>query len=256
VDTIFCSTFFKSGKSGLIYFYYYNINKMFSHKINNPRPKNFATTKGYCAIPIGHRCTSALACKYSNIRNFSLPFDWIIPSFPNKIQKVLENNFSNFIPDVHNNIFFNKYGINFTHFNSDKNAGIKEYERRIIRFNTVINDTNKKKYFVYINEDYLYNEKYREDKFNDNIFYEILELERFLNEKYINIDYNILFFNFKEHHIPPNSKIINIILNTTTLYNNHDDSPYGEFRKYCGKVLSLLFNTKFNVEHNSNIHNE
>ena len=229
---------------------------MFSHKINNPRPKNFATTNGYYAIPIGHRCTSALACKYSNIRKFSLPFDWIVPSFPNKIQKVLENNFSDFIPDVHNNNFFNKYGINFTHFNSDKNAGIEEYERRIIRFNTVINETNKKKYFVYINEDYLYNEKYREDKFNDNIFNEILELERFLNEKYINIDYSILFFNFKEHHIPANSKIINIVLNTNTLYNNFDDSPYVELRKYCGKVLSLLFNTKFNVEHNSNIHNE
>ena len=63
---------------------------MFSYVINNPN--NFVIKNDYFIIPFGHRCSSALACKYANIRKFSLPFDWTIPSFPKKIQTVLENN--------------------------------------------------------------------------------------------------------------------------------------------------------------------
>jgi hypothetical protein len=68
---------------------------MFSHVINNPN--NFVIKNDYNVIPFGHRCSSALACKFANIRKFSLPFDWNIPLFPNKIVKVLENNFNDFI---------------------------------------------------------------------------------------------------------------------------------------------------------------
>jgi len=54
----------------------------------------------------------------------------------------------------------------------------------------------------------------------------------------------VLYFNFKEHAIPADSNIINIILSTTSpLYDTHDDAPYEELRKYCGKVLAELFNT-------------
>ena len=80
---------------------------MFSHILNNPN--NFVISDDYFTIPFGHRCSSALACKYASIRKFSLPFDWTHPSFPKKIQNVLENNFEDFIPDVYNGIFNNKY---------------------------------------------------------------------------------------------------------------------------------------------------
>lgn len=223
---------------------------MFSHVINNPN--NFVIKNDYVVIPFGHRCTSALACKYANIRKCSLPFDWTIPLFPNRIQKVLENNFNDFIPDVHNGNYFNKYGIGLAHFNDNINVGIEEYKRRIDRFNDIINQP-KKIYFVYINEDYLYDNSYREDEFNNNIFNEMLELENFIKDRYINIDYNILYFNFKHHNIPTNSKIINIVLHTTNLYDTESSSPFEDLRIYCGKILAELFNTNLILGYNDDI---
>lgn len=213
---------------------------MFSYLINNPN--SLVITNDYVTIPFGHRCTSAIACKFANIRKFSLPFDWNFPLFPNKIQKVLENNFDDFIPDVYNGIFSNKYDFGLAHFNPNLHKGIEEYNRRIDRFNDIINQP-KKIYFVYINEDYLFDNIYRTDEFNDNIFNEMLELEKFIKDKYLNIDYNILYFNFKHHNIPTNSNIINIVLHTTNLYDTSESAPYDQFRIYCGKILAELFNT-------------
>lgn len=216
---------------------------MFSHVLNNPN--NFVIKNDYVVIPFGHRCSSALACKYANIRKISLPFDWTIPLFPSKIQKVLENNFNDFIPDVHNGIFYNKYDFSLAHFNPNINNGIEEYKRRIDRFIDIINQS-KKIYFVYINEDYLYDDSYRQDEFNNNIFNEMLELEKFIKDKYINIDYNILYFNFKHHNIPKNSNIINIVLHSTKLYELYQkkNAPFENLRNYCGKILAELFNTE------------
>jgi hypothetical protein len=225
---------------------------MFSNVINNPN--NFVIKNEYVVIPFGHRCSSALACKYANIRNFSLPFDWCIPVFPNKIIKVLENNFENFVPDVYNGIFNNKYGINFPHFNPNINNGVEEYKRRIDRFIDIINQP-KKIYFVYINEDYLYNDYYRQDVFNDYIFNQMLELEKFIKSKYINIDYNILYFNFKHENIPTNSNIINIVLHSTNLYDTHNSAPFNDFRNYCGKILAELFNTNLTLGVDHDIYN-
>jgi len=222
---------------------------MFSYVINNPN--NFVIKNDYVVIPIGHKCASALACKYANIRNFSLPFDWVSPLFPNKIQKVLENNFDDFIPDVYNGIFYNKYGFILYHFNSNINNGVEEYKRRINRFINIINQP-KKIYFVYINESYLYDNSFRQDEFNDNIFNEMLEFEKFITNKYINIDYNILYFNFKHHNIPTNSNIINIVLHSTNLYDTYDSSSCEGLRHYCGKILTELFTTNLTLGYNAN----
>jgi hypothetical protein len=219
---------------------------MFSHYVNNSN--NITITNDFYAVPFGQRCTSALACKYANIRFFSLPFDWTIPLFPGKIKKILENNFENFIPEanvIQQNAYFNKYDIALAHFNPDTEKGIEEYKRRIDRFDYIMHDS-KKKYFVYINEDYLYNNNYRDDNFNNHIFNEMLDLEYFLKEKYINIDYNILYFNFKHHNIPENSNIINIVLHTTNVYDDEKVHAVIDFRQYCASVLSGIFGTKLN----------
>jgi hypothetical protein len=71
---------------------------MFSYKINNPNKFSIDVNGDYYAIPFGHTCSSALACKYAHMRKFSLPFDWTIPLYPSKIQKVLENDFEDYIP--------------------------------------------------------------------------------------------------------------------------------------------------------------
>lgn len=139
---------------------------MFSHTINNPN--NFVIKNDYTVVPFGHRCTTALACKYANIRKMSLPFDWTNPALPKKIQTALEDNFDNFIPDVHNGDFRSKYGFDISHFNSNINNGIEEYKKRIARFKDIMNQT-KHIYFVYINEDYLYNKEYRQADFNDRV---------------------------------------------------------------------------------------
>jgi hypothetical protein len=225
---------------------------MFSHVINNPN--NFVIQNDYYIIPFGHRCSSAIACKYANIRKFSLPFDWTIPLFPNKIQKVLENKFQHFIPDVHNGVYHNKYEFALAHFNSNIDNGIEEYKRRIVRFNDIINQS-KKIYFIYINEDYLYASSYRQDEFNEHIFNQMLELERYIKEKYINIDYNILYFNFKHHHVPTNSNIINIVLHSTNLYDTEHNAPYEQLRFYCGQILAQLFTTNLVTNFEGNIFN-
>lgn len=217
---------------------------MFSHTIHNPHQIMIDTTD-YIAIPFGHRCTSAIACKFANIRKQSLPFDWTIPTHPHRILEVLKHQFEDFIPDVRHNIFTNKYGITLQHFNPDTAIGILEHKRRIARFNQIMNTRDIKLYFVYINEDYLYNEYYRDDSVNNGIFNEMLDLEQFLRESHL--DYAILYFNFKQHAIPSDSKIINIVIHTDAVSNSVDGSPYGKFRIYCGKVLADMFNTRVTV---------
>ena len=181
-------------------------------------------------------------------------FDWTIPSLPNKIKKVLENDFVDFIPDVRNGIFHDVYDFTLAHFNYNRDEGIDEYKRRIDRFKNIIN-LSTKLYFVYINEDYLYDNNYRGEEFNNRIFNEMLDFEKYIRENYIKIDYNIIYFNFMKYNIPVNSNIINIVLNTTTLFDNECASPYELFRNYCGKVLSELFNTELTLGYTCHVFN-
>jgi hypothetical protein len=219
---------------------------MFSYSINNPN--NFVIQKtDYNVIPIGNKCATAIACNYANIRKMSLPFDWIV-TFPNQIQQILENNFHDFIPDVHNKVFSTKYKFVHIHFNPDVDTGIEECKRRIERFNVIINQPTKI-YFFYIHEAWLYNDKHREDQFNNNIFNKMLALEVFLKQKYTHIDYNILYFNFKHHNIPTNSNIINIVLHTTNVYDNaKDDAKRRQFLRFCAQIITKLFDTKLTLE--------
>ena len=230
-----------------------------SFKINNPNNIIINTKENYYVIPFGHRCSSALTIKYASLRKFSLPFDWTIPLYPDKIKNILKNNFEDFIPDVKNNIFENKYGVIISHFDDDILNGIKEYERRIERFNRIIKE-NKRIYFVYMNEDYIYSRKYREKEVNDKIFFDMLELEKFLKKKYLNINYTILYFNFFEYKIPKDSNIINIVLKTNKVYDTICDNNFNNYRLYCGKILSNVFKTKFepylNVKSRNSVSNK
>lgn len=213
---------------------------MYTFTMHNPNHLKFNKNNAYF-IPFGSRCASALICKYSQLRKFSLPFDWTIPLFPNKIQKIIESDFEDFVPDVRNKKFANKYQICLAHFNSDIEKGIQEYERRIVRFRNIMTEKKKKFYFVYSNEDYIYNEKYREPKFNQKIFEEMLSLEKYLQKKYKNIDYTILYFNFFNFNIPKDSKIINIMLKQSDKNKNAN-----HFRYFCAEVLTKLFGSKLN----------
>ena len=230
-----------------------NRTGFFNCKTSNPI--NINGIQNYTLIPIGHRCSSALAIQYASLRHMSLPFDWVLKLFPRKIKNVLENNFQDFIPDVHKNKFYNKYEFRLAHFNKNIDEGIEQYKRRIERLKKILQKENKI-YFVYINEDYLYNKDYRNKKFNDDIFSQMLELELYLKKAYPKINYNILFFNFFENKIPKESNIINIVLHTTTIYNDIPNSPFQELRMYCAKILSIIFKTKLNSQFHEGIFNQ
>jgi hypothetical protein len=228
---------------------------MFSYKIHNPN--NFEITgKDYYIIPFGHRCTSALSCGLANLRKMSLPFDWVV-AFPDQIQKVLENDFKDFIPNVESGELINKYGICFGHFNQDVKIGIEEYKRRIRRFKNIIH-SSKKIYFVHINEDYLYRPTYRNEIFNNKNFENLLKMEEFLKKTFININYNILYFNFIQHDILKYSNIINIVLFSKFLFENKKECvEIGLFHKklrfYCAIILAKMFNTSISSGYDDGI---
>jgi len=226
---------------------------MFTYQINNI--DNLIIDKEYNIIPIGHRCTSAIACKYANIRKFSLPFDWVLTLFPSKLKNVLLNDFSDFIPsyehivnkitkDKFRNILIEKYDFYLSHFNININIGIEQYTRRILRFNEIFHD-NKKIFFIFINEDYLYNNEYRDEKFNNQIYSEIIDFENFIRSKYNFNNFNILYFDFKHHNIPSESNIINILINSKFYTENPNKFPIEKFRIYCGLILSKIFKSTF-----------
>ena len=223
---------------------------MFSYQIQNPAN---ILQENYYVVPFGHRCSSALVCKYASLRKFSLPFDWTIPLFPKCIQHVLENEFSEFVPDVRSGIFENKYGIRLAHFNIDVEEGCREYTRRIQRMNELLNDDSKHIYFVYINEDHLYDPFYRTDEFDRRNFMEMVELEQWIRKKYPHLHFHILYFNFREQCIPDGSNIINIVLNTGVVYDYFVPSYAEDFRNYCGKIMTHLFNTQLELGYTDEI---
>jgi len=106
-----------------------------SYKINNPN--KLRVNKNKChVIPFGHRYTSAIATKFAGLRNFSLPFDWTYSLFPDKIKNVLQNDFEDYVPDVHNNIFHNKYDFRLAHFNDN-------IQKASMNMRGVLNDLKK-----------------------------------------------------------------------------------------------------------------
>ena len=216
---------------------------MFKHTINNPN-KLKITKDNFIVVPFGYTCTSALICRYANLRKFALPFDWCSSAYPNKLQKVLENDFRDFIPDVHNKIFDNKYGFQLAHFDKDINRGIETYKRRIKRFKNIMNEDkqSKKLYFIYVNSNFMKYAKARTKKFNDDKFNEMLEFEIFKKKNYPNIDYNILCFNFVKENIPQNSNIINIVLQTDKY---GLEIPAMKLHHYCAKIMVDLFKSSY-----------
>ena len=215
----------------------------FSYYVHNPNNIAINKEEDYIIMPAGHRCTSAIAASYASLRKFSLPFDWNMYLYPGKIKKVLENNFEDFLPDIiqQNEIIMNKYEIKIAHFNNNIEKGIEEYKRRLERVKKIFKD-NKKVYLIYINEDYLYRESYRNKEFNNKMFSEMVDLDYYLKINYPNLNHTILYFNFIQEEIPEDSNILNIVLKS----NIYAQCPsYQEiFRCYCSQILCKLFETQ------------
>lgn len=245
---------------------------MFSNHIHHNKTKLENNQNNFYIIPFGQRCSIAMACIHANLRKFSLPFDWTIPLYPKNIKYILKNKFKYYIPDVFNDNFINIYNIRIAHFNINKKEGIEQYKRRIQRFNNIMMDKNKIIYFIYLNDDYIVNEKYRNRNFNKNMYEELLNLELFIKQLYPNLKFKILYFDFVYHKIPKYSNIIlielkfnkkiieskfkqrysNIIKYTdksekssSELNKKLERFYFKKLRQYIGYVLSEMFGTKF-----------
>jgi hypothetical protein len=213
---------------------------------NDPYPTVDFNLKECVVFPVGHKCSSALAAISAGVRLFSLPFDWCGTLFPKKVISVFSNDFVDFVPDTFDNLlkhdlfgdyYINKYDIRISHI--DKNKGddtILTYKRRIDRAMEILNGTQPV-CFLYINEGYLWDKKFRKDGFNKQIFEELLELDRFIASKYPQLKYKILFIDFVKHTVPAESNIIPIVVHSTKLTNVHIFEDVTAFREYCGKML-------------------
>ncbi|MBN2524984.1 MAG: hypothetical protein JXR76_01235 [Deltaproteobacteria bacterium] len=200
----------------------------------------------YQVIPFGHRCTSAIVANFAQLRKCSLPFDWTIPLFPGKIREILRNNFEGFIPE---NICLgnvvNQYGVKLTHFHVHNSVeeGIETYERRIRRFSEMM-QSNVYKYFIYVNEDFLFDPKFREEEFNRAKFDEMCALEEYIKENYAHFKFTILYFDFGKHTPPADSNILPILLKSTQYWEVDRLSPYNSFREYVGRIASTIFKSE------------
>lgn len=224
----------------------------FSHTFNDEKVSLINFSSEGDIIPIGSRCTSAIACHYANLHKESLPFDWTIPLTPDKSLDIIEKGFKGFIPSkiTIGERVVNEYGIGLAHFSehTSTDEGVEVYKQRIARFNRVIQNTSKHKYFIYVNEDYLYNKNYRGKLFNKKKFDDVLALERYFKGNFPGLSFKILYFDFvnHEHRINESSSVIPIYIETEKFWNISQISNYPAFRKYVGKILSELFSTKFN----------
>jgi len=185
-------------------------------------------------LTIGHDCSPAAALKNLNLREFALPFDWVVSNI-NSLELCFESNFEYF----HKHLIFNNnntrlidyYGFQFPHdypligtsvIENDVGEGVfgeengkcitdkwhdyydiilNKYNRRIERFKNIINDT--KPIIVLC-------------RYNTS---GVLELQR-LFMKYYKIE-NIYFVN-SYHEYFENDKIKNINTEKNDIWNDID----------------------------------
>jgi len=219
----------------------------FSHRVDLEKVSALKVDIEYDVVPFGSRCTSAIACHYAQLIKESLPFDWAIPLLPARTQNILEENFQHFIPsNIGEKRARNTYGVGLAHFDAHENRqdGIDIYNLRVERFNKLM-QSSKHKYFVYVNEDYLYNKAYRGEVFNKGAFEEMLSLEDYIKGRYPHFSFNILYFDFVSHKGIEGSSIVPFVIETGKFWDQPIGSTFPSFRKYIGKALCGLFKTEF-----------
>jgi len=201
-------------------------------------------------LSIGHRCTSQIAI--NNLKSFygeTTPFSWVNNFNSKNIVDIIKNNFEDYLEKECKspNYFLlenlsiknNEYG--FGHYNLKDVKIVESFNRKIKRFKYYLNNTKNNILFVYINEDYIYNEDYRRDyKLN---YKNLQELDNHLRLKYPNLKYNLLNISFEE--IENYGNIINYYYKPSKLINRSDwinnnkirSKIENNFRNDCKKIL-------------------
>jgi hypothetical protein len=171
-------------------------------------------------VSIGTNCVVATFLKESGLRNFSLPFDWML-SHPNFIHEMLrlllEENMDarelvskhfflydkrctnrngynvSIVPDG-KSLVNSKYDVVFPHDDISPET-IDKYTRRFIRLRDIIRNSSQEKiYFVYSSQNALLGGIYRiDDKIIlENVYLQINKVKNILDRHCIN--YEIIYF--------------------------------------------------------------
>ena len=128
---------------------------------------------------------------------------------------------------------------------------IESFKRKITRFTKILNESKGYILLVYINEDYLYNEEYRETETQN--YNNLIMLSLYLKKTYPTLKFHILNISFKKRQNSNRENIINIYYKSNVVINRNDwlenSSKRGyvesEFRDFCKNAI-LNFILKHN----------
>lgn len=185
-------------------------------------------------ISLGLGCQVATQIKDAGFRQFSLPFDWVVPY--SGVSSIIKNNFCNYIP---NGIFTNSNNDSHpvsleTHTIFPHNKFPQDTEkmkRRINRFIDLLNSTDKE--LIFIKRGHMDQHHNAECliKYNWNICNDIDECKEifiFLKNKYPNLKFKIILlllcskcFDVNTNYICENIEIHNVS-NANTSFQEKD----------------------------------
>jgi hypothetical protein len=141
----------------------------------------------YMFISLGIDCGTANILKQLGLRNYSLPFDWVVTY--EGITNIINNNFTNYLPKEHDNKYelLNKNsGTLFLHNNFP--ADIEQMNKRIDRFKNLLETSNEKIIFVRKSHGSHHHGEYN-NVIND--INDAINLDLLLLKKYPNLIYEI-----------------------------------------------------------------
>jgi len=163
-------------------------------------------------IPIGIDCGLASLLKKYNLRNFSLPFDWIVSY--SGISKIITNDFKNFLYDVNTDKVNKTYDLCFYH-NTFPEDYIK-MNRRINRLFNLLNSSEEELVFFRKGHAFHHHEECNKHKVNlANDIDDAEELNKVLKNKYPKLKYKIIV-----------ALVCDTCFDKNKIYNSDNDNIY------------------------------
>jgi hypothetical protein len=163
-------------------------------------------------IPIGIDCGLASLLKKYDLRNFSLPFDWLVSY--GGVSKIISNNFKNFLHDVNNDKINKTYDLCFYH-----NTFPEDYDkmsRRINRLLQLLNNTEDE--LVFFRKGHAFHhhdETKRHGVCLANDINDAEELNKVLKTKYPKLKYKIIV-----------ALVCDTCFDKNKIYNSDNDNIY------------------------------
>jgi len=149
-------------------------------------------------VSLGVDCGVANFLKENGLRNFSLPFDWVVSY--GGVSNILKNKFSNYIPK--NNLQFNHDdNVKFIHENFP--ADIDKMNRRIERFLKLLDSDGE---IIFLRKGHSEHHHTESEIINDDLL-DCEELYDIIKQDYKNLKFKIILFlvcskcyNYKEKY--------------------------------------------------------